>query len=341
MLQATERLPAKITDKTDVYSFGILMWEILTKKKAFAHHSMHGSFNHFRQAILIGERPPIPSYCLPKFRSLLQNCWAAVPTNRPSFKEIVEELHDIVKEYKQIEVQQEIKDEIGDAGAASFWYDAFGSKENIQWPEFCDAFCSRLACDFLREDSIPLKCLREILIGRSNNEISRKKFGSIFNLFDPVEFPYLVNGNHFLDRIVNIFKFSYFFGCIDSRNAEIILRNDGMINSYLLRISSDESDNNCNNVQQPKFCISYLTENHVTRHAYFTFSNGSFYYNNNPFQSLTEIVDMLHLRFPCNTDKYVDLTENLYQSKIRNFVNNVIQSNLHEDVFPMDFMLTK
>ena len=335
MLQATEKSPAKVTEKTDVYSFGILVWEILTKKKAYAHHSAHGSFNHFRQAILIGERPPIPSYCIPKLRSFLQSCWAATALNRPSFKQVVEELEEIVKEYNQIETQQEIQDDIGDACAASFWYDAFGQKETVHWLEFCDALCLRLACDFLCEDSTSLKCFQEIAIGRYNDEISRKQFGSILSLLGPIEFPYSNSENHFLDKIENLLKIPYFFGVIDSREAEILLRNESANFSYLLRVSNE-------NQSKPKFCISYFCENDTVKHIYFTFNNGLFYCNNNQFHYIPEIIDALNLTNPCNTDKFVYLFVDPYQTKLRTFTSaNNVESNVHEDPFQMDFMLTK
>ena len=108
MLRATSTSPANITEKTDVYSFSILLWEILTRKKAFQHHSMHGSFKHFRQAILVGERPPLPTNCIPALKSLLVSCWDVSPDKRPTFKEIVHQLGEIMKEYEQIELQQEI-----------------------------------------------------------------------------------------------------------------------------------------------------------------------------------------------------------------------------------------
>ena len=73
VLGARNANPKTITEKTDVYSFGIVLWEILTRKEAFSHHN---SYLKFYRAIMSGERPPIPDDTPKLLTLLMQRCWS-------------------------------------------------------------------------------------------------------------------------------------------------------------------------------------------------------------------------------------------------------------------------
>ena len=80
-------------EKVDVYSFGIMTWEIVSSKVAFEGFSL----SEFRDRIIMnGERPPIDPRWPPAFQSLLQSCWNTDYEARPSFAQILLVLEGLV-----------------------------------------------------------------------------------------------------------------------------------------------------------------------------------------------------------------------------------------------------
>ncbi|KAJ0257137.1 putative Ser/Thr protein kinase [Hirschfeldia incana] len=80
---------SKVSEKVDVFSFGIVLWEILTGEEPYANMHYGAIIGGIVNNTL---RPTIPSYCDSDWRILMEECWAPNPTARPSFTEIARRL---------------------------------------------------------------------------------------------------------------------------------------------------------------------------------------------------------------------------------------------------------
>lgn len=72
-----------VTAKVDVYSFAILMWEMLTGKFAWDGYTYH----QIVYQVMQGNRPPLPDhnhFGMPALNKLIAECWLQQPEDRPT-----------------------------------------------------------------------------------------------------------------------------------------------------------------------------------------------------------------------------------------------------------------
>ncbi|KAJ0761553.1 putative protein kinase TKL-Pl-6 family [Helianthus annuus] len=84
----------RVSEKVDVFSFGITLWEILTSEEPYANMHCGAIIGGIVKDTL---RPIIPDRCEPEWKKLMEQCWSTDPTNRPSFTEITNRLRAMSK----------------------------------------------------------------------------------------------------------------------------------------------------------------------------------------------------------------------------------------------------
>ncbi|XP_012916114.1 macrophage-stimulating protein receptor isoform X5 [Mustela putorius furo] len=82
----------RFTTKSDVWSFGVLLWELLTRGAPPYPHMDPFDLTQF---LAQGRRLPQPEYCPNSLYAVMLRCWAADPTVRPTFKVLVEEVEHV------------------------------------------------------------------------------------------------------------------------------------------------------------------------------------------------------------------------------------------------------
>ena len=79
------------SNKIDVFSFGLILYELLTTQRAFNEERVYAHIKNLGE----GKRPEIPDTVSPGMQGLIKACWHNDPEARPSFAEIYRTLRKI------------------------------------------------------------------------------------------------------------------------------------------------------------------------------------------------------------------------------------------------------
>jgi len=210
----------QVDEKADVYSYGIVLWEIVTQLVPFPGIS---SFPKFRQAICLNnERPPLTDDILPSIQDLLNLCWHKDPGSRPSFKQIIDMIDALLPGCA-----------INDPEGADFWKEKFFGKEYVPVEEFLPAFCDHFSLQ--TPEKIPLECFKALVVTEHRDTIMTPieivkidNFGNLLDNFGPisskVKSKETVKTVTIFDRIYRLCKQPWFHGDITKDKAEQLLK---------------------------------------------------------------------------------------------------------------------
>jgi serine/threonine protein kinase len=222
---APEMFDGIVSEKTDVYSFGMILWELCTEKYPWKDElsTIEDFINVVKKQ---GRRPPMPSEIPDRLKNLIRACWAQDPDERPPFEYIVETdlLSQIIIDYI-----------IDDPEGRTFWRRTYGGKFEIPWGRFLADFCGflnvRVPPNYEKlETFFALKFVLGITEKQQN--VTIEKFGDILAYYGPIS-----RNLSLLDTIYNLNVTRGFFGDLGSREeAEKILLQDHSP-CFLIRLS--------------------------------------------------------------------------------------------------------
>ena len=76
-------------EKVDIYSFGMILWQLLTGEPPFNGLSRE---EYMMRVVRGGVRPPVPTSAPADLVHLIRTCWDANPDRRPSASSIIKQL---------------------------------------------------------------------------------------------------------------------------------------------------------------------------------------------------------------------------------------------------------
>lgn len=294
-------------EKADVYSFGLVLWQILSRQELFPQFD---NLDVFIKAICHDKlRPTIPAECPPTLRDLIIACWQENPDWRPDFSQIVAALNNII-------VDCAIPDEYG----AAFWKQSFKDKDQVLWKDFLNTFARALGLtsehtpsmfDLLQyaPNNLPLgmelslQCLKAILVanvqiqGQEEELVTMEYFGKVLAWFGNLK----QEGQNILEKIKAVVANTWFHGDISMSESEARLANK-MEGTYLVRFSTSEIGT---------YTISKVSHAGISHQRIPRSKSGKHVVNGRSYETIVELVNTettnLNLLYACQGSRYTPL----------------------------------
>jgi serine/threonine protein kinase len=304
----------KFNEKCDVYSFGIILWELLTRDVPFKDHN---SYEKFKKAVCINhERPVIPDNCEPSIKNLIESSWDRNTEIRPSFSEIVDSVKGIL-------VDVAIKDPV----ARTFWKENFLGEEEVQYSDFEEALFKYLKLTDLdkieneeekKNFLFSLKCVKALFSRPSTKQtetetfrVHIENFGKQLLWFGSMDITEDNKPNKMIENIRSICGEKWFFGDITTQESveELSGRPGG---TFLVRFSESVAG---------YYTLSQVSEARKVLHQRIKHNPGGPYiFEGSSYQSLSELVDLKNYDKPCVSHYYKRIFE--IEDEVSTYLNN-------------------
>ncbi|XP_011297479.1 mitogen-activated protein kinase kinase kinase 7 [Fopius arisanus] len=149
---------SKYTEKCDIFSWGVILWEVLTRRKPF--DDIGGSAYRIMWAVHVGQRPPLIEGCPKPIEDLITRCWQKNPEGRPGMEDIVTVMTHLSEFFSgELEPVEYIR-------SASEDFEEMDNEDDtidMTWNESSQV------------DRTPRDDNQETLAGKSNNELGKRE----------------------------------------------------------------------------------------------------------------------------------------------------------------------
>ncbi|KAE8602896.1 hypothetical protein XENTR_v10014165 [Xenopus tropicalis] len=105
------------SEKCDVFSWGIILWEVITRRKPF--DEIGGPAFRIMWAVHNGTRPPLIKNLPKPIESLMTRCWSKDPPQRPSMEEIVKIMTHLMQYFPGADVSLQYPCQYSDEGQSN------------------------------------------------------------------------------------------------------------------------------------------------------------------------------------------------------------------------------
>ncbi|KAG8444758.1 hypothetical protein GDO86_009797 [Hymenochirus boettgeri] len=105
------------SEKCDVFSWGIILWEVITRRKPF--DEIGGPAFRIMWAVHNGTRPPLIKNLPKPIESLMTRCWSKDPPQRPSMEEIVKIMTHLMQYFPGADVALQYPCQYSDEGQSN------------------------------------------------------------------------------------------------------------------------------------------------------------------------------------------------------------------------------
>jgi len=95
---AFKPMVSEYTDKVDIYSMGIVLWEICTRKLPFEDIKF---LHQIKEFVLQGHRLPIPNNIPTELHRLIEQAWHADPSQRPTASEMCNVVQSLIDRHDE------------------------------------------------------------------------------------------------------------------------------------------------------------------------------------------------------------------------------------------------
>jgi len=229
-------METETNEKRDVYRFGIILWELLTRKIPYAEYHQYKDFKH--AVSVLGVRPEIPEGTLPSLTDLIKQCWNADYKVRPSFSEIIFRINEVLVDCV-----------IENNHAKAFWTKNFLLKqgdelvESCTWVKFKQTVINELK--LTPSDDIYMRTLKRYVSVKKDGDhevtsasgacVNMESFNMAITWFG--EFIVKEYGKKILENIYDIVSQPYFHGHISKEDTLSLLQSQPE-GTYLVRLSA-------------------------------------------------------------------------------------------------------